>query len=241
MRANLTIIAAILVFSVWSTPAEAERRCLCGRPPTENVYEGLLAADFTPVDASAQFQPSALRDAKLAVISSSNFNEYARRWAYWYDEDNIDRYWAFQLFGQTRDNTREYEENTDPRRFGERLVVLLEPYVDQVVIAPDLQQAREQGYDVKIGKFPFSANGKATILGQRNGFIKVVSEKKYDEVLGIHIIGPHATELIAEGGVALSHEATAESLMRTIHAHPTLYEALGEAEHAAAEGAAIHI
>ncbi|MFN8477739.1 MAG: dihydrolipoyl dehydrogenase [Kouleothrix sp.] len=102
-------------------------------------------------------------------------------------------------------------------------------------------QAREQGYDVKIGKFPFSANGKATILGQRNGFIKIVAEKKYDEVLGVHIIGPHATELIAEGGVALSHEATAESLMRTIHAHPTLYEALGEAEHATAEGAAIHI
>ncbi|MBS1967270.1 MAG: dihydrolipoyl dehydrogenase [Chloroflexi bacterium SZAS-1] len=102
-------------------------------------------------------------------------------------------------------------------------------------------QAHEQGYDVKIGKFPFSANGKATILGQRNGFIKIVAEKKYDEVLGVHIIGPHATELIAEGGVALSHEATAESLMRTIHAHPTLYEALGEAEHATAEGAAIHI
>lgn len=102
-------------------------------------------------------------------------------------------------------------------------------------------QAREQGYDVKIGKFPFSANGKASILGQRNGFIKLVSESKYDEVLGMHIIGPHATELIAEGGVALAHEATAESLMRTIHAHPTLYEALGEAEHAAATGAAIHI
>ncbi len=102
-------------------------------------------------------------------------------------------------------------------------------------------KARERGYDVKVGKFPFSANGKATILGQRIGFVKVVSEKKYDEVLGIHIIGPRATELIAEGGVALSHEATSESLMRTIHAHPTLYEALGEAEHAAAEGAAIHI
>jgi dihydrolipoamide dehydrogenase len=102
-------------------------------------------------------------------------------------------------------------------------------------------KARERGYDVKIGKFPFAANGKATILGQRNGFIKVVADKKYDEVLGIHIIGPHATELIAEGGLALSHEATAESLMRTIHAHPTLYEALGEAEHAAAEGAAIHV
>ena len=101
--------------------------------------------------------------------------------------------------------------------------------------------ARERGYDVKIGKFPFSANGKATILGQRNGFVKIVADKQYDEVLGVHIIGPRATELIAEGGVALSHEATSESLMRTIHAHPTLYEALGEAEHAAAEGAAIHI
>ena len=69
----------------------------------------------------------------------------------------------------------------------------------------------------------------------------VVHSDSDDEVLGIHIIGPHATELIAEGGLALSHEATAESLMRTIHAHPTLYEALGEAEHAAAEGAAIHV
>ncbi|HWQ14544.1 MAG TPA: dihydrolipoyl dehydrogenase [Roseiflexaceae bacterium] len=102
-------------------------------------------------------------------------------------------------------------------------------------------RAREQGYDVKTGKFPFSANGKATILGQRVGFIKIVAEKKYDEVLGVHMIGPRVTELIAEGGLALSHEATAESLMRTVHAHPTLYEAIGEAAHAAAEGAAIHI
>src|SRR5690606_11655796 len=76
-------------------------------------------------------------------------------------------------------------------------------------------RAREQGYDVKVGKFPFSANGKATILGQRVGFVKIVAEKKYDEVLGIHIIGPRVTELISEGGLALSHEATAESLMRT--------------------------
>ncbi len=102
-------------------------------------------------------------------------------------------------------------------------------------------EARQQGYDVKIGKFPFTANGKARILGQASGFVKLVSENKYDEVLGVHIIGPSATELIAEAGVALSHEATAESLMRTIHAHPTLYEALGEAEHAAAEGEAIYI
>lgn len=102
-------------------------------------------------------------------------------------------------------------------------------------------KAREQGYDVKVGKFAFTANGKATIIGQRNGFVKIIAEKQYDEVLGMHIVGPHATELIAEGGVALAHEATAESLMRTIHAHPTLYEALGEAAHAAAEGAPIHM
>ena len=103
------------------------------------------------------------------------------------------------------------------------------------------QKAREKGYDVKIGKFPFSANGRATILGQSGGFVKIVSDAKYDEVLGVHIIGPNATELIAEGAVALSHEATSESLMRTIHAHPTLYEALGEAEHGASAGAPIHI
>lgn len=102
-------------------------------------------------------------------------------------------------------------------------------------------KAREQGYDVKVGKFSFAGNGKATILGQRSGFVKIIAEKKYDAVLGMHLIGPNVTELIAEGALALSHEATAESLMRTIHAHPTLYEALGEAAHAAAEGAAIHM
>jgi dihydrolipoamide dehydrogenase len=102
-------------------------------------------------------------------------------------------------------------------------------------------QAKEQGYDVKVSKFPFAANGKATILGDRSGFIKIVTDAKYGEVLGIHMIGPRVTELVAEAGLALSHEATAESLMSTIHAHPTLYEALGEAAHAAATGAAIHI
>lgn len=103
-------------------------------------------------------------------------------------------------------------------------------------------KARERGYDVKIGKFPFSANGKARILGQaRNGFIKIVADKQYDEVLGVHMIGPSVTEMISEGGIALSHEATGESMMHTIHAHPTLYEAIGEAAHAVTNGAAIHI
>ena len=95
--------------------------------------------------------------------------------------------------------------------------------------------AEAQGFDVKVGRFPFAASAKATILGDNEGFVKVVSEAKYDELLGVHIIGPHATDLIAEAVVALEHEATSESLMRAVHAHPTLSEAVVEAAHGAVE------
>ena len=101
-------------------------------------------------------------------------------------------------------------------------------------------KAKERGYDVQVGKFPFSALGKARIVGKTEGFVKVVRDKKYDEVLGVHIIGVHATDLIAEACVALQMEGTDEELLRTMHAHPTLSEAVGEAAHAA-HGAAIHI
>jgi dihydrolipoamide dehydrogenase len=100
-------------------------------------------------------------------------------------------------------------------------------------------KAKERGYDVQVGKFSFMASGKARILGKAQGFVKIVRDKKYDEVLGVHIIGPHATELVAEACVALKLEATAEELSRTIHAHPTLSEAVMEAAHAS-HGAAIH-
>jgi dihydrolipoamide dehydrogenase len=90
-------------------------------------------------------------------------------------------------------------------------------------------KAREQGYDVKVGKFPFTANSRASIVGAHEGFIKIVSEKEYGEVLGVHIIGPQATELIAEAVTAMELEATVEDLMWTIHAHPTLAEAMLDA------------
>ncbi len=90
-------------------------------------------------------------------------------------------------------------------------------------------QARAKGYKVKIGKFPFMANSKATILGQHDGFVKVVAEEELGEILGVHIIGPQAYELIGEGVLAMEAEATVETLMHTIHAHPTIYEAVGEA------------
>ena len=100
-------------------------------------------------------------------------------------------------------------------------------------------KAKERGYDVQVGKFSFMASGKARILGKAQGFVKIVRDRKYDEILGVHIVGPHATDLIAEACVAMKLEATAEELFRTIHAHPTLSEAVMEAAHAS-HGAAIH-
>jgi len=91
------------------------------------------------------------------------------------------------------------------------------------------KKAKERGYDVKVGKFPFTANSKARILGEAGGLVKIVADKKYDEFLGLHIVGPRATELIVEGCTALELEATAESIAKTIHAHPTLSEAMMEA------------
>jgi len=115
-------------------------------------------------------------------------------------------------------------------------------YCDPEVASVGLTEARakERGYDVKVGKFPFTALGKAKVIGKTTGFVKVVRETRYDEVLGVHIIGAHATDLIAEACVALQMEGTDEELMRTMHAHPTMSEAVMEAAHAA-HGAAIHM
>ncbi|HEU4597027.1 MAG TPA: dihydrolipoyl dehydrogenase [Pyrinomonadaceae bacterium] len=104
-------------------------------------------------------------------------------------------------------------------------------YCDPEVASVGLTEAKakELGYDVKVAKFPFSASGKARILGEEEGFVKVVSETKYDELLGVHIIGPHATEIIHEAIVAMHLESTAEELGRVIHAHPTVSESVMEA------------
>jgi dihydrolipoamide dehydrogenase len=90
-------------------------------------------------------------------------------------------------------------------------------------------KARELGHDVKVGKFPFTANSRASIVGAHEGFIKIVSDAKYGEILGVHIIGPQASELIAEAVTAMELEATVEDLMWTIPAHPTLAEAMLDA------------
>jgi dihydrolipoamide dehydrogenase len=102
------------------------------------------------------------------------------------------------------------------------------------------KQAVERGYDVRVGTFPFFVLGRAKIANETEGVVKIVAEKKYDEILGVHMIGPRATELVAEATLALRMEVTVEELIRTIHAHPTMAEAIGEAAHAT-HGGAIHV
>jgi dihydrolipoamide dehydrogenase len=101
-------------------------------------------------------------------------------------------------------------------------------------------KAKEAGYEIKVGKFPFTASGKAQGIGEAKGFVKIIFDAKFGEVLGAHMIGPDVTELIAEIGLARSLDATAQTLFKTIHAHPTLSEAIMEAS-AAAYGEAVNM
>jgi dihydrolipoamide dehydrogenase len=101
-------------------------------------------------------------------------------------------------------------------------------------------KARERGWDTAVGRFPFAASGKAAILGRGDGFVKVVRDTRHDQLLGVHVIGPRATELIGEAGMALRLESTVEDLERAIHPHPTLSEAMMEAARVAA-GRGLHI
>jgi dihydrolipoamide dehydrogenase len=102
------------------------------------------------------------------------------------------------------------------------------------------KEAKEGGYDYRVGRFPFSASGKAAVIGERNGFVKIFSEAKYGEILGVQIFGPHATDLIGEAVLAMQMEGTAQDLAKTIHPHPTLTEALREAA-LDVDGMALHI
>jgi dihydrolipoamide dehydrogenase len=102
------------------------------------------------------------------------------------------------------------------------------------------REARDRGFDVRIGVFPFGVLGRAKMAGETEGFVKIVAEAKYDEVLGVHMIGARSTELVAEATLALRLESTVEDLIHSIHAHPTMAEAVGEAAHAV-HGAAIQM
>jgi dihydrolipoamide dehydrogenase len=100
-------------------------------------------------------------------------------------------------------------------------------------------QANKEGYDLKIGKFPFRAVGKALVFGEADGFVKIIADKKTDDILGVHMIGPHVTDMISEAGLAKVLDATPWEIGKTIHPHPSLSEAIGEAA-LAVDGRAIH-
>lgn len=102
------------------------------------------------------------------------------------------------------------------------------------------QQAKEKGFEVKVGKFPFKAIGKALVFGESDGFVKIIADAQTDDVLGVHMIGPHVTDMISEAGLAMVLDAAAWEIGHTIHPHPTLSEIMGEAA-LAVDGKAIHM
>ena len=124
-----------------------------------------------------------------------------------------------------------YEEKTNPT------CVYIEPEAASVGLTEE--QCKAQGIDYKVGKFPMSANGKALILNGGEGLVKIIAGKEYGEILGMHIIGPRATDLIAEGALAIGEEMTLDEIISTIHSHPTVTETMREAA-LQAEKRAIH-
>lgn len=125
-----------------------------------------------------------------------------------------------------------YDERTNPT------CVYIEPEAASVGLTEE--QCKVQGIEYKVGKFPMAANGKALILNGGEGLVKIIAGKEYGEILGMHIIGPRATDLIAEGAFAIHQNAVLDDLIATIHSHPTVTETLREAA-LHAEKRAIHM
>ncbi|QYJ15516.1 Dihydrolipoyl dehydrogenase [Rubrobacter xylanophilus DSM 9941] len=154
--------------------------------------------------------------------------------------DVIGGYWLAHAAGHEGIVAVEHMAGKDPMPLDQNLiprVTFCRPEIASFGLSEE--QAREEGYEVKVGKFPFRAIGKALIEGEPNGFFKVVADAETDLILGMHAIGPHVTELIAEGVFAKLVEGTPEEIGMSVHAHPSLAEVVGEAA-MAVDGHAIH-
>jgi len=145
-------------------------------------------------------------------------------------------HFAFAQGEVAAENAVGHEAQLEPRAVPRCVYTL--PEVASVGLTE--KEAREGKTEYRVGRFPFSANGKATVLGERNGFVKIISEAKYGEILGVHIFGPHATDLIGEALLAMQLEGTAQDIALAIHPHPTLTEALKEGA-LDVDGMALHI
>ncbi len=200
----------------------------------------LVAAGRQPVTDDIGAEGTAIEIDERGAIEVDEYMETGEKGVYAIG-DITGSIWLAHLASHEGILAVDHITESDPRPIDYNLVPMCTYCAPEVAsVGLTEQQAEAEGYDVQIGEFPFSANGKAAILNQTEGFVKVVSETKYDEVLGVHIIGPKATELIAEGTLAIELESTVAELVNTIHPHPTLSESVGEAAHAAL-GHPIHI
>lgn len=200
----------------------------------------LVAIGRRPVSDDLGLESTRVKVDKGGYIEVNGFMQTADEWVYAIG-DVIKTPWLAHVASKEGILAVDHIAKKDPKPLNYDRVpncTYCTPEVASVGLTE--RAAREKGYDVKVGKFPFSAIGKAKILGKNEGFVKIITESRYNEVLGMHIVGPKATELITEGTVALELEATIDELLHTIHPHPTLAEAVGEAAHAVT-GHTIHM
>jgi dihydrolipoamide dehydrogenase len=191
----------------------------------------LVAAGRRPVTDDCGIDQTSIELDERGLVPVDEFMQTSEDWVYAIG-DIVDSPWLAHLASKEGILAVDHLAGEDAHPINYDLVpncTYCSPEVASVGLTED--EAKERGFDVKTGKFPFSAIGKASIMNQTEGFVKIVSETKYDELLGLHIIGPKATELITEGTVAMELESTVVELLHTIHPHPTLAEAVGEAAH----------
>jgi dihydrolipoamide dehydrogenase len=201
----------------------------------------LVAVGRSPVTGDCGLDPTGVEVDERGYVHVDDYMQTDEKWIYAVGDIVADTPWLAHVGSHEGVLAADHIAGEDPHTINydhAPMCTYCSPEVASVGLTE--AQAEEQGYDVKTAQFPFSAIGKATIVGQTDGFVKIVSEEKYDELLGLHIIGPKATELITEGTIAMELESTTLEVEHTMHPHPTLSEAVGEAAHAIV-GEPIHI
>ncbi len=213
-----------------------------GKKSTQSV-EGshlLVAVGRRAVTDDCGLDKTKAKVSKRGQVEVNEFMQTAEDWLYAIG-DIVDTAWLAHVASKEGLVAVDHIAGRNPRPINYNHVpncTYCSPEVASVGLTE--AQARAAGHDVAIGQFPFSANGKAKILGASGGFVKFVCDAKYGEVLGLHIVGPKATELITEATVAMELESTIDEILNTIHPHPTLSEAVAEAAHAVT-GHTLHI
>lgn len=226
MSRTIILILSCLLFAV--SPADArEKNKMTGKAPHASVYENLLPAGVEPAPLK-DFHPSQLRGARVALVPSANFNEWARIWADLYEEGGFENYWGVKLFNHKRETFQGYENNSDPRNLAEQVVQTLQPHVGEVFIAADLVQARDAGADYYLildgwlGTFTrwntwYQANGGAYLLdGSLQQVFKAEGTGKAELKMGM--LDAYSSRKMADIQDKVSGEAMDEMLREVTQA-----------------------